>query len=231
MMVMGRVKMSYEIKTESPLAYFHDTASKNSSVSTDKNASLGAKFRLVAREQHICSHLNLRGDAQDPVFVEGISKILGMSLPIKPGHYHCVIGENSLMKQSLYWLGPDEWLLISRQLAEGFCTNLLETLDAHISITDVSGGQTLVNLSGDNEAIQIVLKKSSVYDFGVWESASESGGRCAQTTFGKTSALVSNKSNGSYDLLVRRSFADYFALWLLDAGREFGISILGPHPE
>ena len=106
-----------------------------------------------------------------------------------------------------------------------------ETLDAHISITDVSGGQTLVNLSGDNEAIQIVLKKSSVYDFGVWESASESGGRCAQTTFGKTSALVSNKSNGSYDLLVRRSFADYFALWLLDAGREFGISILGPHPE
>mgnify|MGYP001258559478 FL=1 len=209
-----------EAKQESPLNYFHDTSSGNSSKSSYPNASTKAKSSLVAKEQHICSHLNLRGDPRDAVFQNIVSKILGISLPVRPGHYNRIVSENDLM--SLYWLGPDEWLLISQQSAE----QLSETLNAHISTTDVSGGQTLLNLSGDKDAIQIVLKKSSVYDFGVWEPASDSGGRCVQTTFGKTSALVSNKSNGSYDLVIRRSFADYFALWLLDAGREFGVSIV-----
>ena len=85
-----------------------------------------------------------------------------------------------------------------------------------------------MNLSGDDDAIQTVLKKSSVYNFDAWESAGDLGGRCTHTTFGKTSALVSNNKNGSYDLVIRRSFSDYCALWLLDAGREFGICILGP---
>jgi sarcosine oxidase gamma subunit len=39
--------------------------------------------------------------------------------------------------------------------------------------------------------------------------------------------LVSNRTDGSFDLIIRRSFADYIALWMLDAGREFGLRIEG----
>jgi len=46
-----------------------------------------------------------------------------------------------------------------------------------------------------------------------------------QITFAKASAAVSNRSDGSYDLVIRRSFADYVAQWLLDAGGEFGCRI------
>jgi heterotetrameric sarcosine oxidase gamma subunit len=75
--------------------------------------------------------------------------------------------------------------------------------------------------------VQTLLKKSSVYDFAVWPQAEKNAGRCAQTTFAKASAVISNKSDGSFDLIVRRSFADYIARWLLDAGQEFGCRIEG----
>jgi heterotetrameric sarcosine oxidase gamma subunit len=83
----------------------------------------------------------------------------------------------------------------------------------------------LINLRGDQQALEVVLKKSSVYDFGAWPDANTNAGRCAQTTFAKATAVVANKADGSYDLIIRRSFADYIAQWLLDAGQEFGCRI------
>ena len=75
-----------------------------------------------------------------------------------------------------------------------------------------------------SEKIKIV-KKSSIYDFDGWDTAKATSGRVVQTTFAKASAAVSNRSDGSYDLVIRRSFADYVAQWLLDAGGEFGCRI------
>ncbi len=64
--------------------------------------------------------------------------------------------------------------------------------------------------------------KSSVYDF---HPDNFQPGKCVQTTFAKAGALVSKKSDGSFDLVIRRSFTDYIAEWLLDAGKEYGCSI------
>ena len=100
---------------------------------------------------------------------------------------------------------------------------LRKSLKGHISVVDVSGGQTCINLRG--LAVETVLKKSSIYDFEGWDSAKATSGRVVQTTFAKASAVVSNRSDGSYDLVIRRSFADYVAQWLLDAGGEFGCRI------
>ena len=105
--------------------------------------------------------------------------------------------------------------------------SLRQVLAGHIAIVDISGGQTMINLRGTDMAVQTVLQKSSVYDFAGWPGASGNAGRCAQTTFAKASAVVSNKSDGSFDLIIRRSFADYIARWLLDAGEEFGCRIEG----
>jgi sarcosine oxidase gamma subunit len=70
-----------------------------------------------------------------------------------------------------------------------------------------------------------VLKKSSLYDFEGWASAKPASGLVVQTPFAKASAVISNRCDGSYDLVIRRSFADYVAQWLLDAGGEFGCRI------
>ena len=184
--------MLNEAMRESPLIYFYDCGSGINLPKAGTYSSVGVASKLIAREQHYWNHLNLRGDADDENFCQVVSGILGISLPLEPGRYNSAAGKDGMIEHSLYWLGPDEWLLISQQSAKQLENKLRGTLNGHVSITDVTGGQTLLNLSGDDGAIQTVLKKSSVYNFDAWESASDLDGRCAQTTFGKTSALVSN---------------------------------------
>jgi len=116
-------------------------------------------------------------------------------------------------------------MLFSSMDASSLEARLRASLSGHIAIADISGGQTLINLRGDQLALEVVLKKSSVYDFGAWADASANAGRCVQSSFGKASAVVANKSDGSYDLIFRRSYADYIAQWLLHAGEEFGCRI------
>ena len=212
------------IKVESPLQYFHRRTSHQSQVAAVNGTELfngDAEFALVVKEAPICTHLNLRGDGRDDGFSAGVSEVLGIPLPTEPGHYHCN------HEHSLHWLGPDEWMLVSQAGALTLEAALRQRLTGHISIVDLSGGQALINMRGSNTAVQTMLKKSSVYDFAGWPSAQTDKGCCVQTTFAKATAVVSNKSDGSFDLIIRRSFADYIARWLLDAGQEFGCRIEG----
>ena len=52
-----------------------------------------------------------------------------------------------------------------------------------------------------------------------------SPGRCAQTVFAKAGALVAAKADGSFDLVFRRSYADYLARWIAEAAAEYGYSV------
>mgnify|MGYP001055991686 FL=1 len=209
------------INSESPLKYFHKLSSHQRHSDSAEIFNGDVEFALVIKEAPICAHLNLRGDEADKSFTDGIAKVLGIALPTEPGTYQ------SCQQHSLFWLGPDEWLLVSQGNAAEIEVSLRQVLAGHIAIVDISGGQTMINLRGTDMAVQTVLKKSSVYDFAGWPGASGNAGRCAQTTFAKASAVVSNKSDGSFDLIIRRSFADYIARWLLDAGEEFGCRIEG----
>ena len=176
----------------------------------------GSSCGLAIREQSLKGHLNLRGDPEDEGFRSAVSQVLGVDLPTVPGSF------NSNADSSIYWLGPTEWLVIVA------CGNevevevrLRETLTGHYSVVDVSGGQTLLTLSG--EAVAMVLKKSSVYDF---HHSQFTQGRCVQTTFAKASALVSRTSKNSFDLVVRRSFSDYLFKWIVDAACEYDVEVL-----
>lgn len=210
--------MSSDIRVESPLHYLHKLSSH--SISGDKELfNADAEFALVVKERRDCSFLNLRGSSDDKIFCSAIANILGVELPAEPGHYH---GNTD---HCIYWLGPDEWLLSSRVDADALEMQLRAAITSHISVVDVSGGYTAINLRGLEHAVHTVLKKSTVYDFLAWPDASASIGRCAHTTFAKASALISNKFDGSYDVIIRRSFSDYIGQWLLDAGREFGCRI------
>lgn len=210
--------MSSDIRVESPLHYLHKLSSHSISGGTELfNAD--AEFALVVKERRDCSFLNLRGSSGDKMFRSAIASIVGVQLPTEPGHYH------NNADHSLYWLGPDAWLLSSNLDAADLEMQLRADMTGHISIVDVSGGYTAINLRGLEYAVHNVLKKSTVYDFVAWPDASASNGRCAQTNFAKTSALISNKLDGSYDVIIRRSFSDYVGQWLLDAGKEFGCRI------
>ena len=136
---------------------------------------------------------------------------LGIPLPLHP----CTAGYGE--GAAIYWLGPDEWLLaVAAVVQDDLAARLRSAYPGHCSVVDVGGGLTLVNLSG-SEACTL-LKKSCCYDF---HPTNFAAGRCVQTTFAQATALVASRDADSYDLVIRRSFADYIARWLLDAGAEF----------
>lgn len=158
--------------------------------------------------------LNLRGDADDPAFGDAVATAMGVDLPIEPCSWHHAGDVRA------YWLGPDEWLLI---VPDGRQSKLERELrDAargHLSVADVSGGLVHVNLSGAD--VGKVLQKSSPYDF---HPRSFPPGRCVQTVFAKAAALVAANADGSFDLVIRRSYADYLLHWIADAGEEYGFA-------
>jgi sarcosine oxidase subunit gamma len=106
---------------------------------------------------------------------------MGDALPIAPNTLTDVEGN------TMYWLGPDEWLIVTpddrraaieRQLRDGLAK-------LHVAVTDVSGGQTALHLHGRH--VRDVLAKGCPIDFhprvfGI--------GQCAQSHLGKAPILI-----------------------------------------
>ena len=170
---------------------------------------------ITLREKKLRGHLTLRGDAHDPAFAKGVQDVLGMDLPVA-----LTLGANG--ETSLQWMGPDEWLLIVPK-GEEFATEqrLREALAGqHIQIVNVSGGQTLVELSG--EKVRELLMKSTPYDV---HPSNFPVGKAVGTHFAKSQLIIRHTAEDVWELVVRRSFADYIWLWLQDASAEYGLAI------
>ena len=172
---------------------------------------------VILRERKLLGHLVLRGDSQDPAFVAGVSKAVGLEFPAPLSVV--IDGERSLQ-----WIGPDEFLLVVAT-GEEFATEqaLRKELDGqHIQVVNVSGGQTLVEMTGAN--VRDVLMKSSDYDV---HPSNFTVGKAVGTHFAKTQLYIRRTGEETWELVVRRSFADYIWAWLQDASAEFGLSIKG----
>ncbi|MFY0992559.1 sarcosine oxidase subunit gamma [Halomonas sp. C05BenzN] len=196
------------IPAESPLAWsFHHSGAPAAS----------AASRVVMRECPFLGHLILRGGAI--VLDEAVRDELGMNLPGRPqGLVLDGAGERSIQ-----WLSPDEWLLIVPG-GEAFALErrLRERLgDASFAIVDVSGGQTLLELQGG--AVPELLMKSVIYDV---HPAHFPVGKGVTTVFAKTSVILRRPDETRWELVIRRSFADYCYRWLLDAGEEYAIGVV-----
>jgi len=174
-----------------------------------------ANAGVVMKEDKFRGHLNLRGNPQDSAFTSAVEKVLGVALPMAPSS--SVRNGDTVV----YWLCPNEWLLIVANGTQGQVeADLRSAMDGqHISVTDISSGQTLVNLSGTGVAE--LMQKSTVYDC---HESNFPVGKVVQTTFAKTGTTMCKLEDGSYDLVIRRSFSDYFFLWLQDATDEYGLS-------
>lgn len=170
---------------------------------------------VTLREKPFLGHLTLRGNAHDPAFAAGVSSALGLDLPV-------ALTVVATGDTSLQWLGPDEWLLIvpgGEELAAE--QKLREALgELHVQIVNVSGGQTLLELSGPK--VREVLMKSTSYDV---HPNNFPVGKAVGTVFAKSQLVIRRTGEDTWELLIRRSFSDYWWLWLQDASAEYGLSI------
>ncbi|MGM0982132.1 MAG: sarcosine oxidase subunit gamma [Pseudomonadota bacterium] len=196
-----------KVPAESPLAWSYHHSGR---------PAVSQKSRVVLRERAMQGHLILRGGAI--VLDEAVRQVLGVGLPARPnGLTRDVSGERSIQ-----WLSPDEWLLIVPG-GEEFAleARLREALgDAHFAIVNASGGQTLLELEG--EKARELLMKSTPYD--VHPDAFPVG-KGVTTVFAKATLILRRPTEERWELVLRRSFADYLYRWILDAGAEYAIGV------
>ena len=173
-----------------------------------------ADDRLVVAERAALGHINLRGNAADARFAAAVGEAFGAGLPIAPNTVS--VGPKGVA----YWLGPDEWLLVTAARDEAALASALRgSLEGvFCAVTEVSGGQVVLELRG--AAARELLAKECPFDLHAPDFAP---GRCAQTRLAKAAVLLRPLEDGSMELIVRRSFFDYVATWLADAGAEYGL--------
>ena len=169
-------------------------------------------------ERAFWGHVNLRGDAADAAFQVGVEGAVGVRAPTSPNTV------SRADETAIAWLGPDEWLVISPpDIKEGLAARLEEALTGlHASVNDISSGQTIIRLHGARA--REVLNKGCPVDL---HPRTFGAGQCAQSHVAKSNALIVQVNDApTYDVIVRRSFADYLARWLLDAGLEYDIAVV-----
>lgn len=197
--------MSNIVNVQSPL--YHADFESLASVTNEGGVSL--------REAKLLGHLNLRGNSDSPEFKNGVEKALGLTLPLTP----CTSVEND--DATIMWLSPDEWLIIIEGgKEEAIEAALRESITGHFAVFDISGGQTILELSGP-DCIK-VLKKSTGYDFHLKQFPV---GKVIGTAFAKSSTHIRRTGDYSFQLIVRRSFADYFWLWIQQSSKEYGLRV------
>lgn len=172
------------------------------------------KGGVTFQELGFYGHLTLRGDSANAEFVASVETVLGLSLPV------AALTSASNDSTSIHWISPNEWLIITSKGDEAELeTNLRAKLTGHFAIVDVSGGQTVFELSGDD--VICLMKKSCAYDI----EAELPIGKTVTTHFAKASVVMNRVDERRFMLVVRRSFSDYVWRWIEDATDEFGLVI------
>lgn len=170
---------------------------------------------VILHEAKLLGHLNLRGDSSDPEFLRGVKSVLDLDLPILP----CSSAQNA--NTMIMWLSPDEWLIIiAGGTEEAVEEKLRQSLSGHFAVSDISGAQTMLEISG-KDCLQL-LQKSIGYDLHLHSFPIN---KVIGTALAKSSAHIRRTGELSFQLIIRRSFADYIWLWLLHSSKEYGLSV------
>lgn len=190
-----------EVALSSPLAAFLAGGMRTLQIDS-RSASL--------QEVPFVEMVNLRGNGQDALFAQAVQQATGLALPLRANS--ASIGA----QRQWLWLGPDEWLLKSRDWS---ATEAIDALRGALqgmrsAVVDVGHGNTTLLLHG--LAAGDLLARGCPLDlhprvFGI--------GSVAQTHVAKAGAtIVCLEPGARFELTVRRSFADYLVRWLCAAG-------------
>jgi sarcosine oxidase subunit gamma len=172
----------------------------------------GANAAVSMEEKPFLELINLKGEADSAVLQKAVKGLTGAVLPLQPN----TVTESEQF--TIYWLAPNEWLIQSKQpRLPALGSDLAGALAGQFaSVVDVSSGNTSLVLSG--EKAREVLRKGCPLDF---HPAAFKLGQCAQSHFFKAGVLLRPLADDAYELVIRRSFADYFGRILLDACQEY----------
>ena len=170
---------------------------------------------VTLKEEALLGHLTLRMNPENADQLKAAEKVLGVALPTQP------LTSASKGDVVVRWISPDEWLITVPGLkAFEVETAFQKETKGHFQVVNVSGGQTIVKLSG--KYAQYVIKKSSPIDIHPSEFPV---GKVVTSVFAKSSAIIRRSGENEFELVIRRSFSDYLWLWLQDASREYGLVI------
>ena len=153
----------------------------------------------------------LRGESDDPAFLEGFRGAMGFGLPITP------LGVTTKNGYGAYWLGPNEWLIMGDESSEHLAASLAGCRHALIRIGD---GQQIIAISGAR-AVD-VLTKHCPLDL---HDLKRSQPWCSRTVLAGIQITLRNLYDGSYHVHVGRSLADYTWRILEDAALEFNVAV------
>ena len=197
---------------QSPLAHLH-LASRAQSERGEAGISLiERKFR---------GYVNLRVDADLNGAQDGVESALGVHLPTE-ANTTAAKGRTTVL-----WLGPDEWLVVQNDDRPNVGPNTAEKLETaldglHRSVVDVSHNYACIGVEGP--AARDVIAKGCPLDLHPRVFAT---GRCAQSHLGKSTVILHQVSDSpAFDIVVRRSLAEYIWLYLEDSAREYGVAVL-----
>ena len=116
-----------------------------------------------------------------------------------------------------YWLGPDQWLLISdSQAPQDIINHIDSTLSGQLyAATDMSSSNVCFSLSGP--AARTVLAMGCGIDMHV--DAFKTG-HCVHTLFANVLLFIVAVEDNGFELYVDRSYARYLSNWIIDSGED-----------
>ncbi len=159
--------------------------------------------------------LVFRASKDKAALAKAVESVLQVSLPE-------TLSTSIVGDKCVRWIAPDEWLL-SCAIDEAYTIekSIREiTGDASIAIVNVAGGFSALTLQGPS-AVD-VLRKSTAYDV---HPQNLMPGKVVNTVFAKAQVCLRCVEENHYELIIRRSFADYVWHWLQVASAEYGLSI------
>ena len=168
------------------------------------------------------THLNLRGNLEDPGFTASVTGVLGIA---PPGVTNRVARTSDTC---LHWWSLDEWLIVSTLSAALIEKALTVSLAGrHYALVNLSGGQTVLRIGGVRA--RDILASDCTLDF---HPRVFRQGDCRQSLLAGAPVLirrVDEVDEVAFDLVVRRSFSRHLFDWLTDAAHETGYILRTSH--
>ncbi len=204
--IMNQVPGSNDgVRAESPL--HHIGLAEIAGLSTDDAG-------VVFSEEGLLGHLTFRCEPTSPLIAVAQS-ILGVALPLSP------LTSAEQGDLVVRWIAPDEWLIsLPNEQVFDLETRFRAEMNGHHSLVNGSGGMTVYKIRGKH--VVDMLKKSTPVDL---HDSEFPVGKVVSTVFAKAGAVIRRTGESEFELVVRRSYADYIWLWIQDASQEYGLAV------
>ena len=198
---------NYLIVNQRPL----DAAARSPLADVDRSP-LGAEPSVSVAEQTSLGYIILRARTGQKTAIDAE---LGCELPIEP-LTSTVAGDVCIR-----WVSPTEWLITSpADQTPAMEEKLRRKLGDEIAVVDNSGGYICIHMTG--LMAELVIRKSTGYDVHL---STFPANKVVTTTFAQAQTILRSLGDAQFELIWRRSFADYMWRWLRDAAYEYGLEV------